>query len=124
MFEIEYGQHGMKTHVKSKTAPLPPDKIRRLSMESPWFHVAAMLPPRASFNASWFIDGNLVSLVEKFFSAGWSAGKRKLGVYINNAPTHNSGMTQNFFEHNPLKRFPCPPYSLDIPPFDSCLFGK
>jgi hypothetical protein len=34
------------------------------------FHVVTMLTPRVSFNASWFIDGNLVPLVEKLFPAG------------------------------------------------------
>jgi histone-lysine N-methyltransferase SETMAR len=83
-----------------------------------------MLYPRASFNVYWFIDGNLVSLVEKFFPAGWSARRRKLVVQINNAPAHNSGMTQNFFGHNPLERFPHPPYSPDIPPSGFSLFRK
>jgi hypothetical protein len=39
---------------------------------------------------SWFTDGNLVLLVDKFSPARWSAGRRKLGVYIDNAPAHNS----------------------------------
>jgi hypothetical protein len=57
-----------------------------------------MLPPRVSFNvnASWFIDGNLVLSLEKCFPAGWSAGRRKQVVYIDNALAHNSKMTQNF----------------------------
>jgi hypothetical protein len=33
-------------------------------------------------------------------------------------------VTQNFFEHNPLKRFPHPPYSQDISLSDFSLFGK
>jgi hypothetical protein len=34
------------------------------------FHVVTMFLPRASFNASWFIDGNLAPLLEKFLVAG------------------------------------------------------
>jgi hypothetical protein len=33
-------------------------------------------------------------------------------------------MTQNIFGHNPLRRFPHPPYSTDISPSDFYLFGK
>jgi hypothetical protein len=34
--------------------------------------VVTMFPPIASFIASWFIDGNVVPLVERFFAAGWN----------------------------------------------------
>jgi hypothetical protein len=36
------------------------------------FHVVTRLPPGESFNASWFIDQNLVLLVHSFFPYGWS----------------------------------------------------
>jgi histone-lysine N-methyltransferase SETMAR len=88
------------------------------------FHVVTMLPPRASFTAPWLIDGNLVPLLDKFFPTGWSPGQRKLVVHIDNAAVHNSKMTQNFFDRNPLKRLPHPPYSPDISPSDFYLFGK
>jgi hypothetical protein len=45
-------------------------------------------------------------------------------VHTDNAPAHNSRMTGNFFEHNPLKRFPHPPYSLDISSSDFYHFRK
>jgi hypothetical protein len=83
------------------------------------FHVVIMLPLRASFKAAWFIDGNLVPLVAKFFPAGLNAGGRKLLVDNDKAPAHNSKMTQNFFGHSPLKRPPHPAY-----PSAFCLFGK
>jgi histone-lysine N-methyltransferase SETMAR len=83
-----------------------------------------MLPPRASFNASWFTDGNLVLLHEKFFPGWWSVGGSKLVVHIGNTPAHNSRMTQNLCGHNPLKRLPHPPYSPDIYPSDFYLFEK
>jgi hypothetical protein len=88
------------------------------------FHVVTMLPPRTSFNASWFIDVNLVPLLENFFLAWWSAGQRKLIVHIDNACAPNSRITQNFLGYNPLKRFPHLSYPPDISPLDFCLFGK
>jgi hypothetical protein len=36
------------------------------------FHVTTMLPLGELFHASWFIDQNLVPLVQSFFPSGWS----------------------------------------------------
>jgi hypothetical protein len=69
------------------------------------FYVVTMLPPRAPFNVSWFIDGSVVPLVEKFFPVGLSAERSKLVVRYNNVPVHNSRMTQSFFGRNPPKSF-------------------
>jgi hypothetical protein len=44
-------------------------------MESPKFHFVIILPPRASFNASRFADGNIVPVLEKSFVAGWVQGE-------------------------------------------------
>jgi hypothetical protein len=71
------------------------------------FRVMTMLPPGELFNASWFRDHNLVPLIQSFFPSGWSP-RQKLMVHVDNAPIHKSRMTQNFFEHNPQKRFPSP----------------
>jgi hypothetical protein len=83
-----------------------------------------MFPPRASFNASWFINGNLVPLVEKFCPAGWSAWRGKPVMHIDNAPARNSRMTPNFFGHNLLKELLNPTYSPNISPPHFDLFGK
>jgi histone-lysine N-methyltransferase SETMAR len=45
-------------------------------------------------------------------------------VHIDNAPRHNSRITQNFFWNNLLKRPPHPPYSPDISPSDFYRFGE
>jgi hypothetical protein len=45
-------------------------------------------------------------------------------VHVDNAPAHNSRITRNFFEYNPLKSLPHPPYSSDIFYSDYYLFGK
>jgi hypothetical protein len=82
-----------------------------------------MLPPRAPFNASGFIDGNVVSLPEKLFPAGRSGGRRKLVAHIDNAPAHNSRTAQIFFGHNQLRMPSHPLYSPNISPSDFYPFG-
>jgi hypothetical protein len=63
-------------------------------------------------------------LLEKLFPAGWSAGRRKLVVHVDNALARNSRMTQNLFGHYPLKRLSHPSDSPNISPSDFYLFGK
>jgi hypothetical protein len=63
-------------------------------------------------------------LVENFFPAGWSTERGKQVVHIDNAPAHNSSITQNLFRNNPLKKPPRPLYSPNISRSDICLFGK
>jgi histone-lysine N-methyltransferase SETMAR len=70
------------------------------------------------FHVITFFDQNLVPLIDKFFPLGWNPVQRKLAVHIDNAPVHNSKMTQDIFENGPLKRIPHPPYSPDISPSD------
>jgi hypothetical protein len=56
---------------------------------------------------------------------GWvECRRRKLAVHLDNAPTNNSRMTQNFFGHNSLKKLPHPPDLPDIHPSGLYLFGK
>jgi hypothetical protein len=45
-------------------------------------------------------------------------------VHVNNEPVHNSRMTGIFFEYNPLKGLPHPPYSPNISASDFYLLGK
>jgi hypothetical protein len=66
----------------------------------------------------------MLPLIEKCFPVRWSAGRRKLGADIDNAPAQNSRRTQNFFRHNPLKRLLHPPYSFDVYGSDFYLFRK
>jgi hypothetical protein len=83
-----------------------------------------MLPPGASFNASWFVDENLVPLLDKFFAGGWDREQRKFVVHLDNAAAHNAKMTQGVFEYSPLKYLPQLPDSPDISPSDFCPFEK
>jgi hypothetical protein len=43
---------------------------------------------------------------------------------MDNPSCRDARVTQNFFEHNPLKRLSQPPYSPDISPLDFELFGE
>jgi hypothetical protein len=88
------------------------------------FHVVTMLPLGASFNASWFIDQNLVPLLDRFFPGGRDPRQKILAVTIDNASAQDARLTQNFFQYNSLKRLPQPPYSPDISPSDLYRFGK
>jgi hypothetical protein len=83
-----------------------------------------MFPPRTSFDASWFIDGKLVPLVDRFFPAGWSARRRKPAVHVDNPPAQNSRVAQNPFGHTPPKRLSHPSHSLGTSPSDFYLFAK
>jgi hypothetical protein len=83
-----------------------------------------VLPPGASFSASSPIDENLAPLLGQFFPGGWSTGQRKLAIHIDRAPAHNSKLTREFFEHNPLKRLHHPPCFTNISLSDFHLFGK
>jgi hypothetical protein len=87
------------------------------------FRVVTVLPPGESFNVLWFIDQNLVPLVQ-FLSIWLESNAKEWMVHGDNAPPHNSRMTRNVFEHNPLKRLPHPPYSPDISPSDFYVLGK
>jgi hypothetical protein len=93
-------------------------------MESYGFHAVTLVSSRALLNASRFVGRNLAPLVKKFFSAEWSAERRKLVVHIDNPPAHNSRMTQSSYGQNPLKRLQHPSYSPDISPSDFSLFEK
>jgi hypothetical protein len=35
------------------------------------FDIGTMLPLDVSFNASWFVDQNLISLLDRFWPGGW-----------------------------------------------------
>jgi hypothetical protein len=88
------------------------------------FSVVTILPPGASFNASWFIDQNLVPLLDRFVSGERDPRQEKLDVPIHNASAYNARVARNFFEHNPTKRLTQPPHSPDIAPSSFYLFGK
>jgi histone-lysine N-methyltransferase SETMAR len=60
----------------------------------------------------------------KFLSIWLESKAKELMVHVGNAPAHNSKMTRNLFEHNPLKRLLHPPSSPDISPSDFYLFKK
>jgi hypothetical protein len=79
MFEIEYGQHRVKNRPKVENRTVASrESIVTVFWNHHGFQVVTILPLRALFNAPWFIDGNLVPSLEKFFPGEWSAGRKKL----------------------------------------------
>jgi hypothetical protein len=50
------------------------------------------------------------SFGSKFLSIQPESKAKELMVHVDSAPAHNSRMTRNFFEDNPQKRLPHPPY--------------
>jgi hypothetical protein len=54
----------------------------------------------------------------------WRFGQTPSVVQIGNIPAHNSKITENFFEHDPLKRLSRLSYSADISLLDFHRFGK
>jgi hypothetical protein len=96
----------MKMHLKWRAGSLHPESMSIVLWNIHWFHVMIRLPLEAWFNASWFVDQNLIPLLDRFFPDEWDRKQRKLVVHIDNASINNAKVTQNFFEHSPLKRFP------------------
>jgi hypothetical protein len=88
------------------------------------FQVVTILPTGASFNAAWFIDGNLAPLRGHFFPAGRRSDQEKLMVHIDNASLHTAQMGRNFFTDNGLRKLAHSPCSPDIASSDFSLFGN
>jgi hypothetical protein len=88
------------------------------------FQVATIFPARASFNAIWFINRNLVPLRDHFFPGGRHSDQTKLMVQIENAIMQTAQMTRNLLRHNGLRKPAHTPDSPDRAPSDICLFGK
>jgi hypothetical protein len=76
LVETGYGQHGMRTGLKWKTGPVPPEKACQLFCVIPReFCLLTILHAGISFDAPWFIDQNLIPLIEKFFPMGGMSDK-------------------------------------------------
>jgi hypothetical protein len=74
MIETEYEQRGMKTRLKSKWNRCVQKSMPTALWNPQGFHVVTMHPPRASFNASCFIDGKVVPWLENSFRLGGVQG--------------------------------------------------
>jgi histone-lysine N-methyltransferase SETMAR len=81
------------------------------------------LPTNASFKSTYFCELIVPRLAGAAFPG--QAGQRKRGVYLHmdNTRPHNSRKSLHCVADNQFKRIPHSPYSPDIAPSDSYLFG-
>jgi hypothetical protein len=75
MLEIAYGQHGMITRLKWRQDNSLQKRMPTTLWNPDRFHVLTMLHDGASFSAPWFINEDLIPLVETFFLIGGMSGK-------------------------------------------------
>ena len=87
------------------------------------FHVIDFLPQGASFNSTYFIDHILTPLFNIKENIWSEAGSRRMWLHLDNCKVHNSKLSSEKIEEYGFKRAPHPPYSPDIAPSDSFLFG-
>jgi histone-lysine N-methyltransferase SETMAR len=83
------------------------------------FHLVDELPKGQKFNASYYIDNILQSILENR-STGPGSG---LIIHADNARHHTAQRTLKFCRENRLEIPPHPPYSPDLVPSDFFLFG-
>jgi histone-lysine N-methyltransferase SETMAR len=86
------------------------------------FHLINILSAWCKFNSSQDVTNILGPI------AGWrrvqaGASRRKLIIHADNARPDVAKLTQQFQEHNSMKRAPHPAYSPDLAPSDFYLFG-
>jgi hypothetical protein len=83
------------------------------------FHLVDALPKGQKFNASYYVNTILQSLLESR-STGPGAD---LIIYADNPRPHTARKTFKFSRENGLEMTPHPPYSLGLAPSDFFLFG-
>jgi hypothetical protein len=83
------------------------------------FHLADTLPKGHRFNAKYYIDRILQSLLESR-STGRGPG---LIIHADNERPHTAQKTLEFCQENRFEMSPYPPYSLDLALSDFFLFG-
>jgi histone-lysine N-methyltransferase SETMAR len=86
------------------------------------FHLLNVLLAGCKFNSNHYVT-NIIGPI-----AGWrrvqaGASRRKLIIHADNARPHVAKLTEQFQEHNSMKRGPHPAYSPDLAPSDFYLFG-
>jgi histone-lysine N-methyltransferase SETMAR len=84
------------------------------------FRLVDGLPKGQKFNASYYIDNILQSLLESR-STGPGSG---LIIHADNARPHTAQRTLKFCRENRLEMAPHLPYSPDLAPSDFFLFGR
>ena len=102
-------------------------KIKKIMVTVIWgvhgTYLIDVLPEKASFNTSYFIERIINPLSEKKHQIWSESSKRKIWLHLDNCRVHNSNESLEKTKDCGFKRTPHPPYSPDIAPSDFYLFG-
>jgi hypothetical protein len=86
------------------------------------FHVTEMLPKGAKFNADYFCNCILPSLVPDDGCGSWNGNGRKMVIRTDTVRPYMALRTLAFMAENSMKPDHHPPYSLVLAPCDFYLF--
>jgi histone-lysine N-methyltransferase SETMAR len=86
------------------------------------FHIVTALPKGLKFNACYYTR-EILQEIKNWREQQGVGGGRKLCVYSDNARLHTAKLSMDFLNANGMKKAPHPPYSPDLAPTDSFLFG-
>jgi histone-lysine N-methyltransferase SETMAR len=75
------------------------------------------------FNADYYI-AEILELLSQWRSIEAAGNERKLLVHADNPRPHPAKFSTQYFNENPMKSVPHPPYSPDLAPSDFYLFGN
>jgi transposase len=113
------GSSGPATSRKSETHDWDRKMMVIIVWNSQGFHLVDALPKGQKFNANYYIDRILQSLLENR-STGRGPG---LIIHADNATPHTARKILKICRENRLEMAPHPPYSPDLTPPDFFLFG-
>jgi hypothetical protein len=87
------------------------------------FHVVKALRKSSKFNGDYYIDNILVAISDwRRLTQG--TRQNKLWIHADNARPHTTKVSTDYIARNEMKTATHPPYSPDLKPFDSFLFGN
>jgi hypothetical protein len=92
---------------------------RKLPLMIVWnpsgFHLINVLSAGCKFNSSHYLT-NILGPIASWRRVQAGASRRKVIIHADNALPHVAKLTQQFQEHNSMKRAPHPAYSPDLAP--------
>jgi histone-lysine N-methyltransferase SETMAR len=83
----------------------------------------AIIPEGQKMNRTYFIKCVLCPLTEICYPQGRRTHERRVMLYFDNAPVHNTEAVQESLANVGFRRMEHPPYSPDLAPCDFSLFG-
>jgi histone-lysine N-methyltransferase SETMAR len=86
------------------------------------FPLIKVLEKGRKFNTGYYI-AEILEPLSQCRSIEAAGNERKLLVHADNAHLHTAKLSTQYFNENRMKSMPHPPYSPDLSPSDSYLFG-